>query len=158
MSDGAIQRALMAAHRAAVHTAYMFNAIDTATEVMKVYVVEDSAAICQRIVQMVEELEDTDVVGTADGVSGAIQGIEDSTPDVVILDIRLANGNGLNVLQHVKKIQPEMKVIVLTNFNSDQYRKLAQRYGADAFLDKSNDFLQIPALLHTWRPKPNATH
>jgi DNA-binding NarL/FixJ family response regulator len=51
-----------------------------------------------------------------------------------------------------------MKVIVLTNFNSDQYRKLAQRYGADAFLDKSNDFLQIPALLHTWRPKPDATH
>ena len=117
---------------------------------MKVYVVEDSDAICERIVRMVNEIEDTNVVGTANAVSGAIRGIEKLLPDVIILDIQLLDGNGLTVLKHVKKETPDMKVIVLTNFWSDQYRDLARNYGADAFLDKSNDFMQIPELLQSW--------
>jgi DNA-binding NarL/FixJ family response regulator len=124
---------------------------------VKVYVVEDSDAICERIVRMVNEIKNMNVVGTSDIVSGAIRGIERTQPDVVILDIQLLDGNGLTVLQHVKKVTPVMKVIVLTNFNSDQYRSLAEGYGADAFLDKSNDFLQIPGLLHAWQPSFGTT-
>jgi two-component system, NarL family, response regulator DevR len=124
-------------------------------ESMKVYVVEDSDALCERIVQMVNEVNNTMVVGTSDIVSGAIQGIEECQPDVVILDIQLLDGNGLNVLLHVKKFMPTSKVIVLTNFSSDQYRNLAQSYGADAFLDKSIDFLQIADLLYAWQPITN---
>lgn len=118
---------------------------------VKVYVVEDSDAICERIVRMVNEVKNMDVVGMSDAVQGAIRGIERSHPDVVILDIQLLDGNGLTVLQYVKKTTPTIKVIVLTNFNSDQYRTLAEGYGADAFLDKSNDFLQIPGLLRSWQ-------
>jgi DNA-binding NarL/FixJ family response regulator len=119
---------------------------------MKVYVVEDSDAICERIVRMVDEVKGSTVVGTANTVHGAIRGINKCMPEVVILDIQLLDGNGLKVLQHVKKEMPAIKVIVLTNFNSDQYRALAQRYGSDAFLDKSNDFMQIPNLLQYWQP------
>jgi DNA-binding NarL/FixJ family response regulator len=119
---------------------------------MKVFVVEDSDAICERIVRMVNEVKDSTVVGTANTVVGAIRGIKRCVPEVVILDIQLLDGDGLTVLQQVKKEMPAIKVIVLTNFNSDQYRDLAQRYGSDAFLDKSNDFMQIPKLLHDWQP------
>jgi DNA-binding NarL/FixJ family response regulator len=118
---------------------------------MKVYVVEDSDAICERIVRMVNDVKDIQVVGTADAVSTAIRGIEKYQPDVVILDIQLVDGNGLDVLQHIRKKKLAMKVIVLTNFDSEQYRDLAQRYGADAFLDKSNDFMQIATLLQGWQ-------
>lgn len=119
---------------------------------MKVFVVEDSDAICERIVRMVNEVKDNTVVGTANTVVGAIRGIKRCLPEVVILDIQLLDGDGLTVLQQVKKEMPAIKVIVLTNFNSDQYRDLAQRYGSDAFLDKSNDFIQIPKLLQGWQP------
>lgn len=117
---------------------------------MRVFVVEDSDAICERIVRMVNDVSNVQVVGTADKVSTALLGIKKYEPDVVILDIQLLDGNGLTVLEQVKKEQPRSKVIVLTNFNSDQYRDLAQRYGADAFLDKSNDFMQISDLLTGW--------
>jgi DNA-binding NarL/FixJ family response regulator len=123
---------------------------------VKVFVVEDSDAICERIVRIVTDVKDTQVVGTADKVSGALLGIQKHQPDVVILDIQLIDGNGLTVLQQVKKEQPSVKVIVLTNFNTDQYRDLAQRYGADAFLDKSNDFMQIPDLISGWDSAPEA--
>jgi DNA-binding NarL/FixJ family response regulator len=121
---------------------------------MKVYVVEDSDAICQRIVQMVNDVKGSSVIGTASTVTGAIRGIKKCLPEVVILDIQLLDGSGLRVLQQVKKELPAIKVIVLTNFNSDQYRDLAERYGSDAFLDKSKDFMQIPNLLQYWQPIP----
>lgn len=123
---------------------------------MKIYVVEDSDAIYYRILRLIKEVEDTNVVGTADDELGAIVGIEKSNPDVVISDVRLFHGDGLNVLQHIKKIRPEVKFIVLTNFNSDQHRVVAESYGADAFLDKSYDFLQIPQLLRAWQPAPSS--
>lgn len=122
---------------------------------MKIYVVEDSDAIYYRILRLIKEVEDTNVVGTADDELGAIVGIEKSNPDVVISDVRLFHGDGLKVLQHIKQIRPEVKFIVLTNFNSDQHRVVAESYGADAFLDKSYDFLQIPQLLRAWQPNPS---
>lgn len=125
---------------------------------MKVYVVEDSDAICERIVRLVKEVKDIQIVGTADVVSAAINGIEKCQPDVVILDIQLLDGSGLTVLQHIKSALPRIKVIVLTNFNSDIYRNLAMRYGAAAFLDKSNDFMQIPGLLEGWKKSPETAN
>lgn len=125
---------------------------------MKVFVVEDSDAICERIVRMVTDINGVRVVGTADKVSTALLGIKKYEPDVVILDIQLLDGNGLTVLQQVKQELPSSKVIVLTNFNSDQYRDLAERYGADAFLDKSNDFMQIPDLINVWGSSAGAPH
>ena len=125
---------------------------------MKIFIVEDSDAICERIVRMVNDIAEAQVVGTADKVSSALMGIQKYQPDVVILDIQLLDGNGLTVLQEVKKGQPSRKVIVLTNFNSDQYRDLAQRYGADAFLDKSNDFMQIPDLITGWASGNGSPH
>jgi chemotaxis response regulator CheB len=55
---------------------------------MKVYVVEDSDAICQRIVQMVNDVKGSSVIGTASTVTGAIRGIKKCLPEVVILDIQ----------------------------------------------------------------------
>lgn len=119
---------------------------------MKIYVVEDSDAIYDRIIRLLKEVEDSNVVGAADDELGAIRGIENSAPDVVITDINLLHGSGLNVLRHVKAVMPDVKVVLLTNFHSDQYRAVAESYGVDAFLDKSFDFLQIPQLLRAWQP------
>jgi DNA-binding NarL/FixJ family response regulator len=119
-----------------------------------VYVVEDSMAICERIVRLVSEIDGTAVVGTAGNASSAIAGIASSAPHAVILDIRLANSSGFTVMDVIAQKVPRPKIIVLTNFNSEPYRKLAHERGADAFLDKSNDFLRIPEILRAWRQPP----
>jgi DNA-binding NarL/FixJ family response regulator len=125
-----------------------------ATSILRVYVVEDSMPICERIVQMINEARDMQVVGTADNASGAITGICACMPHAVILDLRLANSSGLTVLRTITQKAPRPKIMVLTNFSSDQYRDIARAHGADAFLDKSNDFMRITEILHTWRPSP----
>jgi DNA-binding NarL/FixJ family response regulator len=119
--------------------------------VLRIYLAEDSVLISERIVRMIHAMPAMRVVGTAVAAGEAIQGVNTCAPDVVILDVRLANSSGLTVLRHLKVTSPQLKVMMLTNFASDQYRQLTHQLGADAFLDKSNDFLRIPEILNTWR-------
>ena len=116
---------------------------------MKVFLVEDSAAVRERLVEMIGELEDTQVVGEADTYRKAVAGIADTHPDVAILDIRLADatGSGIDVLQAVRKTMPAMRAIIMSNFYTPQHARASADAGADYFLDKSIEFERIPEIL-----------
>lgn len=116
---------------------------------MKVYVVEDSAAVRERLVEMIREVEDVEVVGEAGSYGKAVAGIRDSAPDVAILDIKLADdsGSGIDVLAEVRKSMPAIRAIVMSNYVTPQHVKASADAGADYFLDKSVDFERIPEIL-----------
>src|SRR5690349_15642955 len=114
------------------------------TDRMKVFIVEDSPAICERLVEMVEGVEGNVVVGQADTYEGAVAGIAESHPDVAIFDIKLARGNGIDALAAAKRGQPDLFGIVMSNFATPQHRKASADAGAEYFLDKSADFERIP--------------
>ena len=82
--------------------------------------------------------------GTADG---ATAGILESVPDAVILDLQLAGGSGLDVLNAVRSRFPQIDFIVLTNHSGPQYRRLCMARGARHFLDKSHDFARLGPIL-----------
>ena len=82
---------------------------------LKVFVSDDSAIIRERLVTMALDLPEIAVVGQAQDVPGSLDAIRQTRPDVVILDIRLPGGNGIEVLREVKKMNPAPKVIMLTN-------------------------------------------
>ena len=113
---------------------------------IKVFVADDSLIIREHLVTMLEELIDVEIVGQAGTVAEAINAIEKLQPDVVILDIRLPDGSGIDVLQTIKQDEPAPVVIVLTNYTYPAYRQKCLRAGADFFLDKSTEFDQIPGL------------
>jgi len=114
---------------------------------MKVFVVEDSAAVRERLIEMIREIEDIEVVGEADTYDTAVAGIMATRPDVAILDIHLAEGSGIEVLATVKKQLAGIRGIMLTNYTSPQHLKAAADAGAEYFLDKSSDFERIPEIL-----------
>jgi DNA-binding NarL/FixJ family response regulator len=118
---------------------------------MKVFVVEDSAAVRERLVEMIREVEDVEVVGEADSYDAAVRGILDTRPDVAILDISLATGSGIEVLAQVRSALPGVRGIVLTNYVSPQHRRASAEAGAEYFLDKSVDFERIPEILRRMR-------
>jgi DNA-binding NarL/FixJ family response regulator len=92
-----------------------------------------------------------DVVGQAKNAPGSLAAIRQTRPDVVILDIRMPGGNGIEVLREVKKLDPAPKVIVFTNYAQAQYRKKGEEAGADFFLDKSTEFDKLPQALEQVR-------
>ena len=114
---------------------------------MKVFIVEDSPAICERLVEMVEAGNLHTVVGRAENYEDAVAGIAGSRPDVAIFDIKLARGNGIDALATAKRDRPELFGIVMSNFATPQHRKASAEAGAEYFLDKSADFERIPDIL-----------
>ena len=119
----------------------------TVADELKVFVVEDSALVRERLIEMIREVKGVDVVGEAGSYSTAVRGILSTQPDVAILDISLAEGNGIDVLAHVKPRLPALKGIMLTNYNSPQHLKASADAGAEYFLDKSVDFERITEIL-----------
>lgn len=114
---------------------------------MKVFVVEDSAAVRERLIEMIREIEDMEVVGEAGTCDAAVAGIMATRPDVAILDVHLPDGSGIKVLAAVKQTLANIRGIVLTNYTSPQHRSAAADAGAEYFLDKSADFEKIPEIL-----------
>lgn len=113
---------------------------------IKLFIADDSLIVRERLVMMLDELAEIEIVGQAEDVTGAIDAIGTLKPDVVILDIRMPGGSGLDVLQHIKQNEPAPMVIILTNYPYPGYRQKCLQAGADFFLDKSTEFDQIPEL------------
>jgi DNA-binding NarL/FixJ family response regulator len=104
-----------------------------------VFVVDDSAALRVRLIEMLSQVEGVMVVGQAQDVSEAIAGIGALQPDVVILDIQMPGGSGIDVLRSLKQNHPAMIAIMLTNHPYPQYQRRCAELGADFFLSKSTD-------------------
>ncbi len=115
---------------------------------MKVFLVDDSLVIRQRLKRMLAEVQEVQVVGEAGEVQEATDAILKQKPDVVLLDIPLLGGESdIDVLQTLKKIIPAPVVIILTNYPYPQYRQKCLEAGADFFFVKSTEFDQVvPAL------------
>jgi len=114
---------------------------------MKVFIVEDSDPIRRRLTTTLSDMDGIEVVGSAQTEREAIQGILGCLPAVAILDIQLREGNGMNVLEEVKRRLTDLKVIILTNFAYPQYRRRCLQAGADYFLDKSSEFMAVESIL-----------
>ena len=112
-----------------------------------VLLVEDSLPIRQRIRSLIEESGHGTVVGEAGSVAYALALFRTLEPDVVVLDLHLAEGEGYIVLEEIKQTHPDCEVIVLTNFAIPEYRERCRALGADHFFEKSKDFERVPGVL-----------
>ncbi len=118
---------------------------------IKVFLVDDSVPIRERVAQMLSAQAMT-VVGQGDTPQASIDGILALQPDVVVLDIQLHGGTGLDVLRAVRLQAPHIPFIVLSNNAGPAYRKLYRMEGAVRFLDKSADFDQLAQVIKTVSP------
>lgn len=114
---------------------------------MKVFLVDDSAIVRERLASMLSEIKYVEIAGEAENAHDALQDIEKLKPDAVILDIRMPDGNGIDVLEKIKKSRPAIQVIMFTNYPYPQYRKKCMDYGADYFFDKSTEFERVAEAL-----------
>jgi DNA-binding NarL/FixJ family response regulator len=120
---------------------------------MKVFIVENSLSLQERLTRIVSGLGGIRVVGQAATASDAVDQIRKSKPAVIILDIRLDQGTGGEVLEKVKAGSQRPIVIVLTNYPYPQYRKKYLEAGADYFFDKSTELRSVIEVLKTLRDK-----
>lgn len=83
------------------------------------------------------------IVGEAQAPQESIDAILGSQPDVVVLDVHLAGGTGLQVLRAVREAAPAIGFVVFSNDAGPAYRKRYLAEGAHGFLDKTSEFDQL---------------
>ena len=110
---------------------------------MRVYIVEDSPFMVERIMSKLESIQGVDVVGISDDEEDALRKIRDRHPDFCIVDIRLKSGSGINLLEKIKIERPETTVAILTSYSTPEFFDKCMDLGADYFFDKAKDFDNI---------------
>lgn len=111
---------------------------------VKVFLADDSALIRDRVAALLST-HAIDIVGQAGSTRDSIEGILAAQPDVVVLDVRLEGGTGLQVLQAVRQVEPAIGFVVFSIHAGAAYRRQYLGAGARRFLDKAAEIEQLAA-------------
>ncbi|MBI4419647.1 MAG: response regulator transcription factor [Gemmatimonadetes bacterium] len=117
---------------------------------MNVLLVDDSSLLRARVAEALGEIEGVSVVGQAGTVADGIRLLGDLHPDVLVVDLRLPDGNGRQVLAAGKHAEWHPRVVILTNYGYPELRAVCAADGADAFLDKRTEFDQLSQVVSRW--------
>lgn len=103
---------------------------------IRVFVVDDHPVVRHGLLAILCWEQDIELVGeAADGLE-AVRLILDRRPDVVLLDLRLPNLSGIEVMRQVRVLQPQIRFLVLTTYDTDEYIGPALAAGAQGYLLK----------------------
>jgi len=108
--------------------------------------------LAARLTELIHRLPDVELVGTVDCEADTLSHVATDAPDVLILDLHLRSGSGFGVLRALSRSgsparRRRPKIVILTNFGLPEYRREAEAFGVEAFLDKSRDYFRLPSLL-----------
>ncbi|KVF78363.1 response regulator transcription factor [Burkholderia diffusa] len=116
------------------------NASLSPVDALRVFLIDHAIAVRQRIALLVGAIRGVVVVGEAEDGEDALMHIRGSHADVVIVDLRLADGSGLDLIGMLSKAAPRIVTIVLTNHSAPAFREACATAGADYFFDKTAEF------------------
>ena len=103
---------------------------------IRVLIADDQELIRQSLSFVLDAQADIEMVGTASDGREAIELVRKEKPDVVLMDIRMPEVDGVECTRLIKSAYPQIKVIILTTFDDDEYVFGALRYGASGYLLK----------------------
>lgn len=104
-----------------------------------VLIVDDHAFLRRGLAQIIDDLPEVEVCGEAAGVNETLEQIRRRRPDVVIVDISLADGNGLELTKEIRAQWPEIKVLVSSMHDEALFAERALRAGALGYVSKADD-------------------
>jgi DNA-binding NarL/FixJ family response regulator len=103
---------------------------------IKILIVDDSPPFRESLKAFLTAHPEVDVVGeTGDGLT-ALRKARELKPDVVLMDINMEGMNGFNATERLKEKLPDIKVIILSMYDLEQYREAAEAKGASAYVTK----------------------
>lgn len=108
-------------------------------------IVDDSMAMRQMIRSVVANPNDT-ISECTDG-SEAVETFQQTYPDVVLMDMQMTTMNGIAATRNLKKKFPEARVIIVSNFNDQEFRDEAKEAGAISYFTKDN-LIQLKQFIH----------
>jgi two-component system NarL family response regulator len=110
---------------------------DTAMRELKLVIVDDHAIFREGLRALLDMEEDFAVIGEASRGDEAVAMVTDETPDVILLDLHLPDGNGADFCRQLLEVSPESKVLILSAYDDDQEVSAALIAGASGYVLKT---------------------
>ena len=110
---------------------------------IRVLLIDDHELIRQGLARAFERDQETTVVGQAGSVRAGVEAYRELTPDVVVTDLELPDGHGLDVVRAVRDGGDEVGIVVLTMHASDEQIFAAMEAGASAFVGKESKATEV---------------
>jgi DNA-binding NarL/FixJ family response regulator len=114
---------------------------------MKVLIADDHKLMVEGIRRALEPAEDIEIVGEASNGSQVLPLVRRLNPDVVLLDMRMPQMDGLSCLDLIQKNCPTVKVIALSVFSDPEHIQAAFNHGASGYIVKSVNPLDLPSAI-----------
>jgi DNA-binding NarL/FixJ family response regulator len=119
----------------------------TLTKPFTTLIIDTNTGVRQRVRELLTKTAGDDVILSATTYSEATDIAQRCSPDIVILDLHLPGGSGIDLIATLKKKVPPCHVIVFTNSTDPVYKECCLRYGADYFLDKSMEIGKLVGIV-----------
>lgn len=116
---------------------------------IKVLIADDQELIRQSLQIVLETKEGMEVIGTAQNGREVIQFVRKEKPDVILMDVRMPEMDGVQCTQIIKDVYPKIKIIILTTFDDDEFVFSALKYGASGYLLKGISMDDLEKAIHT---------
>lgn len=117
----------------------------TAGQSIRVFICDDVAELRDLLRFTFEGEPDLVVVGQADNGVAGLLGIKDTQPDVVVLDLSMPGRDGLEVLETVRDVAPDARVVVFSGFSEEILGEETRRRGALAYISKGEPLEDLVA-------------
>ena len=114
---------------------------------LKILIADDHQLMIHAIRLVLEDSEDIEIVGEADSGSKVLPLVGQTSPDLVLLDIRMPGMDGLTVLERLRERYPKVRVAVLSAVDDPSVIQAAFNRGASAFIVKHIDPRDLPAAI-----------
>ena len=118
------------------------------TDKIKIAICDDARYICDGFGEELSEFEEFEVIGFAYSAKQCMELLNDITPDILLLDIRMETEYaGIDIISDIKKIKPGIKIIMLTSYTDEDYIFAAFANGADDYCEKTMMLEEIAATI-----------
>ena len=119
------------------------------TDPIRVLLVDDQALMRMGFAMVLDAEDDLEVVGEAGDGAAALTQVRALSPHVVLMDVRMPGVNGIDATKQIVAEHPDVRVLVLTTFDLDEYAFAALRAGASGFLLKDSEPAALIAAIRT---------
>ena len=113
---------------------------------MKIVIVDDDILVSSALKTILEAGGEVEVTGTGQDGKDAVRLYDELLPDVLLMDIRMKDMNGLDAAEQILKRHTDAKILLLTTFSDDAYIVKALKYGVKGYLIKQDYGSILPAL------------
>lgn len=116
---------------------------------INVFLADDHPIFRKGLRSLLEEYNDLNIVGEADNAPAVIEQVTATRPDVLLLDIRMGGASGIEVARAIKRQNSDIRIVILTTYDNDEYLFGALQVGAHAYLLKDVALDSLPEVIRT---------